>query len=456
MIKRLHLSDVTSALDADLHGQDIEIGNIVTDTRQLQPGDLFIALQGPNFNGNHFVAAAYEKGASAAIVSEVQENVPIPQLCVKDTLQALGKLAALNRQYYSGKLVAVTGNSGKTTVKEMLTAIMHKQGDVLATKGNLNNAIGAPLTLLQLTAEHQFAVIELGASEVGEIAYTADLAQPDVSIITNVTRAHLGGFGSVEKIAQAKAEILHALPANGVAVLNKNDVFFDYWQDQASSCHILSFALDDCAADLEATAIEPLPNGGMYFNLRYQAQVFPVELKLGGKHQVANALAAIAGAIALGVAIPVAINALAEVEPVQGRGNKLPGKMGAVLIDDSYNANPGSVKAAIDLLSLQPGERVLVLGDLAELGQDAEEIHAELGDYARKMGINHLLTVGPLSQHTVARFGECGHGYTNKQNLIDELQALLTNETTVLVKGSRSAKMEDVVMACLDRNYGSN
>ncbi|MBU2710224.1 UDP-N-acetylmuramoyl-tripeptide--D-alanyl-D-alanine ligase [Zooshikella harenae] len=456
MIKHLHLSDVISQLDAQLHGQDVVIGNVSTDTRQLQPGDIFIALQGPNFNGNNFVASAYEKGASAAIVSQVQTSVPIPQLCVEDTLQALGKLAGLNRLHYSGKLIAVTGNSGKTTVKEMLSAILRKQGSVLATKGNLNNAIGAPLTLLQLTADQQFAIIELGASEVGEIAYTADLAKPDVSIITNVTRAHLGGFGTVEKIAQAKAEILHTLPTNGVAILNKNDVFFEYWQAEASSCHVLSFAIDDCAADLEATAIEPIPSGGIHFNLRYQAQVFPVELKLGGKHQVANALAAIAGAIALGVAMPIIISALAEVQPVQGRGNRLPGKKGAVLIDDTYNANPGSVKAAIDLLSLQPGMRILVLGDLAELGQDAEAIHVELGDYARKMGINHLLTVGSLSQHTVASFGECGHGYTDKQNLIDELQGLLTDETTVLVKGSRSAKMEDVVMACLDRNDGSN
>jgi len=431
--------------------QAISFSGISTDTRNLEPGQLFIALQGPNFDGNRFVAQALEKGAAAAVVTELQDS-DIPQWCVADTRIALGQIAQLNRRRFDGPLVAITGSSGKTTVKEMLASIFAQRQSVLATRGNFNNDIGAPLTLLEIAPEHQAAVIELGASAEGEIDYTVRLAQPQIAILNNAMGAHLEGFGSLQGVVRAKGEIFDGLSEEGVAVINRDDPHAQFWLDKvaARGLKVITFARERSDADVTAVELNVAEDGCYGFQLGLNGESVRVQLAVMGRHNVANALAAAAAASAAGVPLQQIVDGLQLFSAVSGRMRRFKGPQGSLLIDDSYNANPGSVRAAADLLSELAGERVLVLGDMGELGEGAAEEHSAIGSYAAQQGIERLFAVGELSALAVAEFkqyGGDGRHLKTKKALIEALESVLGKTTKVLVKGSRSAGMEVIIKA---------
>ncbi len=445
MIGQPFLSDLCIPLSATRSGADVKFKNVSIDTRTINKGALFVAISGPNFDGHDYLDVALKAGAVATLVSKPCDS-ELPQLQVTDTRVALGKLGGWVRDQFSGPVVAVTGSSGKTTVKSLLTSIFEQQGPVHATRGNLNNDFGVPLTLCELSDSHQSAVIELGASALGEIAYTAALVKAQCSIITNASVAHLEGFGSLQGIAKAKGEIVSALPANGTAVLNSDDGFFDYWCGLAGNRNIVSFSLADEQADFFASNIQAF-DSGCEFELCTGNARHKVKLELSGQHNVINAVAAAAAASVSGVEIQKIIKGIAAAKPLPGRGASCLGVNGARIIDDSYNANPASFRAAIDMLSECQGKTVLVVGEMAELGSEAIEAHQQLGEYARLRGVGALLAVGPLSAGAAQAYGAGAFSTLNKQELIDTLKTYLDSGVTVLVKGSRSAGMDDVVKA---------
>jgi len=454
MLKPLLLSEVAEALEARLAGADVAFSAVSTDSRRIEAGQLFIALVGPNFDGHDYLAEVAAKGAVAALVQREVADAPLPQLVVADSRIALGRLGALNRAAFNKPLAAVTGSSGKTTVKEMLASILRAglNGPVLATRGNLNNDLGAPLTLLELGAEHVAAVIELGANHVGEIAYTVGLTRPDVAIINNAGLAHVGEFGGPEKIVEAKGEILEGLSEQGVAVLNRDDSAFSTWQARAAGRKVLSFALHDGSADLRASELWRDARGCAGFALAGVAGEARIQLNLLGEHNVANALAAAAAAHALGVPLVGIQAGLEAVQPVTGRAVASLATNGVRVIDDSYNANPLSMCAAVDILAGISGRTVLVLGDMGELGEWAEQGHRDVGAHAAGK-VDALYAVGPLMAHAVAAFGAGGRHFADQASLIEALR-LESGDTTILIKGSRSAAMDKVVDALLDRASG--
>lgn len=448
MLDAMRLSDLAESLSAELQGQDCAFASVSTDSRSIAAGQLFVALSGPRFDGHAYLEEVACKGAVGALVERHVPDVDLPQLRVADTRQALGQLGALNRAAFSGPLVAVTGSSGKTSVKEMLASILRAARGVdavLATRGNLNNDLGVPLTLLELAPQHQAAVIELGASRLGEIAYTVTLAQPDVSLITNAGTAHIGEFGGVEKIVEAKGEILEGLSSQGTAVLNRDDAAWPVWLKRAAGRSVLSFSLHDTQADFHAGSVGRDQRGCVNFTLAGPAGLMPVQLNLLGEHNIANALAASAAAHAVGVAPEHIVAGLQAVQPVAGRCVVQMLGSGVRLIDDSYNANPASMQAATDVLASFTGRKLLVLGDMGELGDWAEQSHAEVGGYAAGK-VDALWAVGPLMKHAVEAFGPAGRHFDDQQSLIEALQQEQGN-TTILIKGSRSAAMDRVVMA---------
>ncbi|QJP11335.1 UDP-N-acetylmuramoyl-tripeptide--D-alanyl-D-alanine ligase [Pseudomonas multiresinivorans] len=445
MLKPLSLNEVAGALQGRVVGADVTFAAVSTDSRAIEPGQLFIALTGPRFDGHDYLADVAAKGAVAALVEREIAGAPLSQLVVKDTRIALGQLGALNRAAFTGRVAAVTGSSGKTTVKEMLASILRTQGDVLATRGNLNNDLGAPLTLLQLAPEHQSAVIELGANRVGEIAYTVALTRPQVAIITNAGTAHVGEFGGQDKIVLAKGEILEGLAADGVAILNRDDKAFDTWQARADGRRVSSFGLHDARADFHASDVKRDARGCPGFTLQGPAGEAAVQLNLLGEHNVTNALAAAAAAHALGVPLVGIVSGLQNLQPVKGRAVAQLATNGMRVIDDSYNANPASICAAIDILAGFSGRTVLVLGDMGELGAWAESSHREVGTYAIGK-VTALYAVGPLMSHAVQAFGSAGRHFADQASLIQAL-AEEASTTTILIKGSRSAAMDKVVAA---------
>lgn len=453
MLKPLLLSEVAHALAARVVGADVAFSAVSTDSRKIEAGQLFIALVGPNFDGHNYLAEVAAKGAVAALVQREVPGAPLPQLLVADTRIALGQLGALNRKAFNKPLAAVTGSSGKTTVKEMLASILRAglNGPVLATRGNLNNDLGAPLTLLELAPEHVGAVIELGANHIGEIAYTVGLTKPQVAIITNAGLAHVGEFGGPEKIVEAKGEILEGLSEQGVAVLNRDDKAFATWQVRAQGRKVLSFALHH-DADVRATELWRDTRGCAGFSLAGVAGEARIQLNLLGEHSVANALAAAAAAHALGVPLVGIQQGLENVQPVKGRAVASLAPNGLRVIDDSYNANPLSMCAAVDILAAFSGRTVLVLGDMGELGEWAEQGHRDVGAHAHGK-VDALYAVGPLMAHAVAAFGSNGRHFADQASLIDALRSESGN-TTILIKGSRSAAMEKVADALLQRASG--
>ncbi|WP_337841360.1 UDP-N-acetylmuramoyl-tripeptide--D-alanyl-D-alanine ligase [Rheinheimera sp.] len=449
---RLTTTEIASAVQGQLHGADVAIESVSTDSRAIAPGDLFIALKGPNFDAHQFAADVVSKGAAALVVEQLQD-LAVPQILVKDCRLALGALGAAVRQRVNPKTVAVTGSVGKTTVKEMMAAILGSIGHVLATAGNFNNDIGAPLTLLRLTAQHTHAVMELGANHLGEIAYTAGLSQPSVSVITNVGAAHLEGFGDLFGVARAKGEIYGALPAGGTAVVPLDSEFAEYWLKRLGDKKVLTFSATQ-KADFYAEHIVLNEQGCAGFDLVCPQGRILIQLALPGKHNVANALAAAAAVLQLGASLTDVQLGLASMKPVKGRINVIQATPALRLIDDTYNANSESVKAAIDLLSTYPGYQVLVFGDMGELGADARRYHEEVGLYAKQKGIHLLFTLGVLSQSASDLFNGQGAHFSSRQQLIQKLGPLLDQQpqATVLVKGSRSAKMELVVQDLLERS----
>ena len=454
MIKSLSLNEFGAMLGEHSSGgrnNDIHFDSVSIDTRTLAAGDLYIAISGDNFDGDDFVEQAVAAGAVGAVVSR-DLDADIPLLPVANGRHALGVVAAYNRDQYAGKVAAVTGSAGKTTVKEMTANILRQCGEVLATRGNFNNDIGVPLTLLELAASHDYAVLELGASSIGEIAYTVDLVRPDVSILTNAADAHIEGFGSLSNIVQAKGEIIDGLKDDGTAIINADDLNAYKWLQRAGDRNTLTFSLDaDSGADFYADNLQLAAGGGYDFDLVTPQGSERVSLYQLGEHNVRNALAAAAAAMTLGATLDQVSAGLQSVQPVNGRLVRKTGLAGARLIDDSYNANPESLKAAIRVLAQIDGVRVLVLGDMAELGEETVQAHRECGAYARAQGIDVLLSCGVLSAHASQAFNEGeateGQHFTDQAALVEHLTPLLNKQTTVLIKGSRSAHMEDVVAA---------
>jgi UDP-N-acetylmuramoyl-tripeptide--D-alanyl-D-alanine ligase len=447
----LQTKEIAQMVQGQLVGADVQIKSVSTDSRNINQGDLFIALKGPNFDGHQFAADVISKGAVALIVDQ-QLPVAVPQIIVADTRLALGALGAGVKQKVNPKSVAVTGSVGKTTVKEMMAAILDRIGNVLATAGNFNNDIGAPLTLLRLTEQHQYAVMELGANHLGEIAYTSSLVKPEVSIITNVAAAHLEGFGDLFGVARAKGEIYGSLGQDGVAIVPLDSEFSDYWLKRLQEKKVLTFSSTQ-TADFTAEHVVLNEQGCASFDLVCpQGRIF-IQLVLPGKHNVANALAAAAATLTLGASLTDVQLGLAAMKPVKGRINVTVASDKLRLIDDTYNANSESTKAAIDLLATYPGFRVLVFGDMGELGADARLYHEEVGLYAKQKGINLLFTLGVLSQSASDLFNGQGAHFSSRQQLIQKLSPILDEQSdaTVLVKGSRSAKMELVVQDLLER-----
>ncbi|MCO5365761.1 UDP-N-acetylmuramoyl-tripeptide--D-alanyl-D-alanine ligase [Pseudomonas alliivorans] len=447
MLKPLTFSELVAPLNARLAGRDCSFDGVSTDSRAIVPGQLFIALTGPRFDGHEYLDQVAAKGAVGALVESEVPGSNLPQLVVLDTRKALAQLGAMNRNAFVDRPVAaVTGSSGKTTVKEMLASILRTRGSVLATRGNLNNELGVPLTLLELGAEHAAAVIELGASRVGEIAFTVSLTKPHVVILTNAGTAHVGEFGGPDRIVEAKGEIIEGLDAKGTAVLNLDDKAFPIWRLRAGDRKVLTFALSNVDADLHASELHRDERGCPGFMLHSPSGSAQVQLNLLGTHNVTNALAAAAAACALGVSLDGIVEGLNNVQPVKGRAVPHIASNGMRVIDDTYNANPSSVNAAVDLLTSFPGRTVLVLGDIGELGEWAEQGHHDVGAYAKDK-VSALYAVGPLMTHAVSAFGPHARHFITQAELIEALGAEQDKNTTLLIKGSRSAAMENVVAA---------
>jgi UDP-N-acetylmuramoyl-tripeptide--D-alanyl-D-alanine ligase len=462
------LSQIAGSLAAQVSGGDAVFDSVSIDSRTLQSGQLYIALHGENFNGHDFAEQAYEAGAAALLVSEsVSDAIPasFPKLEVEDTRIALGQLARLNRESSRARLVAVTGSSGKTTVKEMLHSILSEMGNTLATKGNFNNEIGVPLTLLRLTDEHQYGVIELGASAGGEIGYLVSLVEPEVAIITNVARAHLSGFGRLSDVANAKGEILTDIAPGGTAVLNADDEFYIQWRLKALSegSSVVAFSTDptkiNTHVDFYCADIDTQNPTHSNFALVTPIGEINLSLALPGQHNLGNALAAAAAAMAMGASIEQVKTGLEKMKPVPGRMIPYAGLKGCSVIDDSYNANPGSVTAAINTLAKYPGRRILVLGDMGELGEQSQALHREMGRIAAQNKIDALFTLGEKSAEAYAEYvgSYLGTGgvFDSREKLVDALQSKLNEKTTVLIKGSRSSHMEKVVEALRQVTQGN-
>ncbi|MGE8406042.1 MAG: UDP-N-acetylmuramoyl-tripeptide--D-alanyl-D-alanine ligase [Pseudomonas sp.] len=446
MLEPLLLSRLTQPLQGRLVGEDARFDGVSIDSRNIVPGQLFVALAGPRFDGHDYLNEVAAKGAVAALVEREVPGTSLPQLVVADTRLALGQLGALNRSAFQKPVAAITGSSGKTTVKEMLASILRTRGPVLATRGNLNNDLGAPLTLLELAPEHTAAVIELGASRVGEIAYTVGLTRPQVALINNAGTAHVGEFGGPEKIVEAKGEILEGLGEGGIAVLNLDDKAFGIWKQRAGKHTVLTFALSNPDADFHASDIAHDERGCPSFVLHGAQGSVSIQLNLLGTHNISNALAAAAAAHAFGVTLEGIAQGLNNVQPVKGRTVVQMTAEGVRVIDDTYNANPTSMCAAVDILAGFFGRTVLVLGDIGELGQWAEEGHRQVGDYARDK-VSALYAVGPMMAHAVKAFGKNARHFANQGDLIEAVRREQDANTTILIKGSRSAAMENVVAA---------
>jgi UDP-N-acetylmuramoyl-tripeptide--D-alanyl-D-alanine ligase len=447
MLKPLSFSELLLPLDGRRVGEDARFNGVSIDSRAINPGQLFVALTGPRFDGHDYLDQVAAKGAVGALVEREIPGSALPQLIVGDTRKALAQLGAMNRNAFIDKPVAaITGSSGKTTVKEMLASILRTRGSVLATRGNLNNELGVPLTLLELAPEFDAAVIELGASRVGEIAFTVSLTKPHVVVLTNAGTAHVGEFGGPEKIVEAKGEIIEGLDARGVAVLNRDDKAFDSWVARTAGRKVLSFSRNSDQADFYATDLGIDARGCPTFTLNGPSGSAQVQLNLLGAHNVANALAAAAAGHALGVSLPGLVAGLDSVQPVKGRTVAQLATNGMRVIDDTYNANPTSVAAATDILAGFTGRTVLVLGDIGELGDWAEQGHRDVGAYAAGK-VDALYAVGPLMAHAVKAFGQDARHFANQADLIEALGAEQDKNTTILIKGSRSAAMENVVAA---------
>ena len=441
------LSQVARDVQGRMIGADIAVNGVSTDTRAIAQGTLFVALAGERFDAHDFLEQAVAAGAAALLVADAT-RVPagVPAVVVDDTRLALGRLAAAWRARFTLPVIAVTGSNGKTTTKEMIAAILKAAygAAVLSTRGNLNNDIGLPLTLLGLSPAHQAAVIEMGMNRPGEIAYLAPLGAPTVALVTNAQRAHLEGMGDLDEVAREKGSIFSGLPADGVAVINADDAYADAWRGMAAGRPVRTFAIDH-AADVRATVRQH----GLEMALDLQAPEgeAAIVLRVPGRHNARNAVAAAAACLAAGVPLTAVVAGLEGFAGVKGRLQRRVGKSGAEILDDTYNANPDSVRAGIDVLATTIGRKILVLGDMGEIGEASGQYHDEIGGYAKSQGVDLLFALGEATKAAVRNFGEGARHFCHVDKLIAALDKEAGPETTVLVKGSRFMKMERVADA---------
>lgn len=460
MMTELTLSEMAQVYGGTLMYPDCRFQSVSTDSRHIDEGQLFVALRGERFDAHEFLPNVATR-AGGMVVERPVKDINVPQWVVPNTTEALGQIALSNRKAFMGPVIAITGSSGKTTVKEMVSTILGESAPVLATKGNLNNHIGVPLTLLALSSQHRYAVVEMGASALGEISYLFELACPDVVLVNNVLPAHVEGFGSVENIARAKGEIYQGVSAEGTAVVNLDESYVNQWL-ASTRARVLTFSMTNSEADFTVRDLVVDERGCCTFVLVTPVGEASVKLPLAGQHNVANALAAAACSHAAGAELGLISSGLNKLQQVSGRLNIERLDNGSTVIDDTYNANPGSVKAAIDALVNIRGHHVLILGDMGELGDDEASMHGEVGRYAAEKGVDTLLAVGPLCANTAREFGANGKHFDSKEQLVEylldneksgeagaeissELEQLLKGDAVVLVKGSRFMGMEQVV-----------
>lgn len=450
MIK-MTLADIAACVAGELLGDDACIEGLSIDTRTLQPGQLYVAIAGKHFDGHDFTAQAQTQGARAVLVHK-KVSTSLAQLIVNDTHLALAQIAHAWRERMMPCVVGITGSNGKTTSKEMLASILGISEPVLFTQGNLNNDIGVPLTLLRLQPEHRYAVIEMGANHVGEIAYTSHCAKPDVALITNVGAAHLEGFGSLDTISKAKGELLESLSPEGTAILNADDAFFPYWQRLAQPRKITTFGLS-ALAQVSAEQITVHGNAHHFvtqFMLCVDEKKIAIHLPLAGRHNVLNALGAAAASLALGISLAQIKDGLEKMTPVKGRLQKQLGHLGCTIINDTYNANTTSLKAALEVLVQCEGEHWVILGAFGELGSESDRLHSEMGEMLKAYHVKQVFAVGEKMQHTIEAFGENGHYFTSHEALLAALLPRLTGHETLLIKGSRAQRMENIATALVN------
>lgn len=426
---------------------DAVFDGVTTDSRNASAGNLFVALRGEHFDAHDFIAEVVAQGVTAVVVERLPAGLQIPALIVPDTRIALGEIARYWRQQFDVPVIGVTGSNGKTTVKEMIASIMAAQFGAehcLATRGNFNNDIGVPLTLLRMTAEHRAAVIEMGMNHPGEIALLASIAQPTVALVNNAQREHQEFMESVEAVAKENGAVISALPSNGTAVFPADDPYTPLWRAYAAAGHrkIMSFGF---SADADVTCTYHTNTFGNNLSVTAGQQRFSILLAAAGTHNVRNALAAIACTLAIGISTEAIVRGLTAFAPVNGRLQRKIARNGAIVIDDTYNANPDSVRAAIDVLAQAAAPRVLVLGDMGEVGNDGRQFHEEIGAYLRESGIGQVLTLGALARHTSRAFGAGAQHFDSIEALHHALEDILVPAATVLVKGSRFMKMERTV-----------
>ena len=442
----LTLHEAAKCLQLPLPANNTPFQGLSIDTRTLNPGNLFIAIKGTRVDGHDLLESAREKGASAALVTRIVDS-KLPQLLVPDVIQALGKITSNWRNRFNLPIIAVTGSNGKTTLKNMIASILtaacnQNRDQVLATLGNLNNTLGLPLSLAQLNQNHRYAVLEMGMNHFGEIKYLSEIARPSIAVINNAASAHLEGIGDIAGVAQAKGEIFDGLQANGIAILNHDDAFFDYWKNQIGHRKYISFGTHPNAhirTQLPSSATPTLaridtPNGSI-----------EIQTPLLGKHNVMNMLAATAAVLAADIDFNAIKTGLENVAPAKGRLQIRELKNNIKLIDDTYNANPLSVKAAVDTLATFTGKKILVLGDMKELGATAKSLHHDVGDHIKHAGINYLFTYGDLTKNTSDSFGEGAYHFYEQEQLVKALRPFLSDQTVVLFKGSRSMHMEKII-----------
>lgn len=448
MIGELTLTQLAQVLDGELLGDDVTFSNVSTDTRSLEKGDLYLALVGENFDGNDFVADAGMRGACGAVVSRAVDS-ELTALRVKDTHEALGALGHIARKRSEARVIALTGSQGKTTVKEMLHGILASAGECLATEANLNNTIGVPLTLLKIEARHRYVVVEMGANGAGEIAFSVAATEPDIALITNASPAHIEGFGSLQGIVTAKGEIIDGLKNDGVMVLNADDAHVQQWTTRAESKRVVKFSYENAAGDSQyfASSVETSGDATSRFILHTPQGDQALTLGFLGRHNIVNAIAASAVALEAGASLGDVAQGLASVGPVTGRLSRAAGINGCSLIDDSYNASPGSFFAAIDVLASLAGKTILVMGDMKELGEETDSAHRGVGEYAASSHIDEFWATGEKSRLAIEAYGKSGRYFDDQASLITALKDIASSDSTILVKGSRGAGMNNVVSA---------
>jgi UDP-N-acetylmuramoyl-tripeptide--D-alanyl-D-alanine ligase len=440
----MRLSAIAIWTHGHMHGDDVSVTGVAIDSRKVKPGDLFVAFKGERVDGHRYLADAKARGAVAALVEHRVES-DLPQVEVQSSELALGDLASAVRAQRNARVIGITGSNGKTTVKTLTASILSRHGRTHVNTGSYNNEIGLPLTLLWMPEDTEYAVLEMGAGKPGDIEYLAAIARPDIGLVNLIAPAHLERMGTIEMVAETKGALYLALPADGVAVINADDAFSSFFTGLVGARQVLRFGLDH-KADIGAEILEQRVDGSR-FVLSTPHGDAEVQLPLAGRHNIANALAASAIALALDVPLATIVAGLEQAVAVDGRLKRIAMPEGWTLIDDSYNANPSSMRAAIDTLALADGERWLVLGDMAELGAEARALHADIGRHARERGIDRLFAVGPLNVASVEAFGANGRHFADQAALIEALRADLHAGVTCLVKGSHSAGMEQVVAA---------